>query len=400
MTDFDPIPFSRRHIGPDGESRRAMLKELGCPSLEEFIDEVVPARIRASRPLAIGAGRSEEDVIAALAAMSARNRLFRSFIGMGYHDTVTPAVIVRNVLENPGWYTAYTPYQAEVAQGRLEALLNFQTMVTDLTGMDIANASLLDESTAAAEAMTMFHAIKGHPPGGVFFVSDECHPQNIEVVRTRARPLGIRVVVGSCDSFEFSGDVFGALVQYPATDGAIRDYRTVLRQCACLGSARRLRRRSDEPAPPVSPRRIRRRRRGGIHAAVRCPSRLRRPACRVLRDEGHPQAPHARAHYRGLRGRTGEPGAPHGAADAGAAHQKGKSHVQRLYRAGTPGGHGRHVCRLSRPAGAPPDGRAAARPCTDALRRRARDRARGRPRRFLRHRTDQSEERIAPRNSP
>ena len=225
MTDFDPTPFSRRHIGPDGESRRAMLKELGCPSLEEFIDEVVPARIRASRPLAIGAGRSEEDVIAALAAMSAHNRLFRSFIGMGYHDTVTPAVIVRNVLENPGWYTAYTPYQAEVAQGRLEALLNFQTMVTDLTGMDIANASLLDESTAAAEAMTMFHAIKGHPPGGLFFVSDECHPQNIEVVRTRARPLGIRVVVGSCASFESSGDVFGALVQYPATDGAIHDYR-------------------------------------------------------------------------------------------------------------------------------------------------------------------------------
>jgi glycine dehydrogenase len=202
-----------------------MLKELGCPSLEEFIDGVVPARIRTSRPLAIGEGRSEEDVIAALAAIVANNRLFRSFIGMGYHDTVTPAVIVRNVLENPGWYTAYTPYQAEVAQGRLEALLNYQTMVTDLTGMDIANASLLDESTAAAEAMAMFHAIKGHPAGGLFFVSDECHPQNIEVVRTRARPLEIRVVVGPCDSFEFSEDVFGALVQYPATDGAIRDYR-------------------------------------------------------------------------------------------------------------------------------------------------------------------------------
>jgi glycine dehydrogenase len=144
---------------------------------------------------------------------------------MGYHDTVTPAVIVRNVFENPGWYTAYTPYQAEVAQGRLEALLNFQTMVTDLTGMDIANASLLDESTAAAEAMAMFHAVRGHPAGGLFFVSDECHPQNIEVIRTRARPLGIRVVVGPCASFEFSGEVFGALVQYPATDGAIHDYR-------------------------------------------------------------------------------------------------------------------------------------------------------------------------------
>ena len=223
--NLDPVPFSRRHIGPGAGSRRAMLEALGCPSLEEFIAGVVPPAIRSSRPLAIEEGRSEEDVIAALAAMTAHNRLYRSFLGMGYHDTVTPAVIVRNVLENPGWYTAYTPYQAEVAQGRLEALLNYQTMVTDLTGMEIANASLLDESTAAAEAMTMFHAIKGHPAGGLFLVSDECHPQNIEVVRTRARPLGIRVLVGSCASFEFSEDVFGALVQYPATDGAIHDYR-------------------------------------------------------------------------------------------------------------------------------------------------------------------------------
>ena len=236
MPDFDPIPFSRRHIGPAEGSRRAMLKELGCTSLEEFIDEVVPARIRTPRPLAIGEGRSEEEVLAALAAMSANNRMCRSFIGMGYHDTVTPAVIVRNVLENPGWYTAYTPYQAEVAQGRLEALLNYQTMVTDLTGMDIANASLLDESTAAAEAMTMFHAIRGHRPGGLFFVSDECHPQNIEVVRTRATPLGIRVVVGSCARFEFSEDVFGALVQYPATDGAIHDYRSFCDRAHAVGA--------------------------------------------------------------------------------------------------------------------------------------------------------------------
>ncbi|HTY58470.1 MAG TPA: aminomethyl-transferring glycine dehydrogenase, partial [Bacteroidota bacterium] len=211
--------------GPDAESRRAMLAELGSRSLDEFIAGVVPPAIRSARPLAIGEGRTEEEVIAALGAMASRNRVCRSFIGTGYHDTVTPAVILRNVLENPGWYTAYTPYQAEIAQGRLEALLNFQTMVTDFTGMDIANASLLDESTAAAEAMTMFYAIKGHPAGGVFFVSDECHPQNIEVVRTRAGALGIRIVVGSASSFEFSDTVFGALIQYPATDGAIHDYR-------------------------------------------------------------------------------------------------------------------------------------------------------------------------------
>jgi glycine dehydrogenase len=238
MTDasFDPIPFSRRHIGPGEDSRRAMLHELGCSSIDQFIAGVVPAAIRTSRPLAIGKGKSEEEVIAALAAMAAHNKLYRSFIGMGYHDTVTPAVILRNVFENPGWYTAYTPYQAELAQGRLEALLNYQTMVTDLTGMDIANASLLDESTAAAEAMTMFHAVKGHPAGGVFFVSDECHPQNIEVIRTRAKPLGIRVVVGSSDSFEFSEDVFGALVQYPATDGAIHDYRPLCQKAHAAGA--------------------------------------------------------------------------------------------------------------------------------------------------------------------
>ena len=233
---FDPIPFSRRHIGPGAEARRAMLEALGCSSLEQFIAGVVPAAIRSTRPLAIGEGRPEEEVIGALEAIAAKNRLYRSFIGMGYHDAVTPAVILRNVLENPGWYTAYTPYQAELAQGRLEALLNYQTMVADLTGMDIANASLLDESTAAAEAMTMFYAVRGHPPGGIFFVSDECHPQNIEVVRTRARALGIRVTVGSCASFEFSEDVFGALVQYPASDGAIHDYRPFCTKAHAAGA--------------------------------------------------------------------------------------------------------------------------------------------------------------------
>ena len=224
-SSFTQVPFSRRHIGPDEKSRREMLETLGCASIESFIAGVVPRALRSTRPLAIGEGRSEEEVLAALAEIASHNKVYRSFIGMGYQDAITPAVILRNVLENPGWYTAYTPYQAELAQGRLEALLNYQTMVTDLTGMDIANASLLDESTAAAEAMTMFYAVKGQPAGGTFFVSDECHPQNIEVVRTRARALGITVRVGPFSSFEFSGDVFGALVQYPATDGAVHDYR-------------------------------------------------------------------------------------------------------------------------------------------------------------------------------
>ena len=225
LNDFAPIPFSRRHIGPGDDATAAMLKELGSPSLEDFTASVVPPALRTKTPLATGEPRTEEDVLAALCAMAAKNSVRRSLIGMGYHDTVTPGVILRNILENPGWYTAYTPYQAEVAQGRLEALLNFQTMIIDLTGLPIANASLLDEATAAAEAMTMFHAVKGQPHQGVFFVSQTCHPQTIAVIRTRAKPLGIRVLVGDHATFEFSEDAFGALVQYPATDGAVHDYR-------------------------------------------------------------------------------------------------------------------------------------------------------------------------------
>ncbi len=226
LNEFSPIPFSRRHIGPGDEATAAMLKELGFASLDEFTASVVPPALRTKRPLAIGEPRTEDEVLAALCAIASKNTLYRSLIGMGYHEAVTPAVILRNILENPGWYTAYTPYQAEIAQGRLEALLNFQTVIIDLTGLEIANASLLDEATAAAEAMSMVHAVKGQPHNGVFFVSDECHPQTIAVLRTRARPLGIRVMVGDYASFEFSEDVFGALVQYPATDGAVHDYRT------------------------------------------------------------------------------------------------------------------------------------------------------------------------------
>src|ERR1035437_6386770 len=165
--------FTRRHIGPSPEETRDMLSLLGYKSLEALIDEAVPSQIRLRRPLQIPAARSEHEVLAALKDIAAQNHVFRSYIGMGYHDCITPPVIQRNVLENPGWYTPYTPYQAEVAQGRLEALLNFQTMVIDLTGLDVANASLLDEATAAAEAMTLCHSLK--PGRNVFFVSADCH---------------------------------------------------------------------------------------------------------------------------------------------------------------------------------------------------------------------------------
>ncbi|HEY6191291.1 MAG TPA: aminomethyl-transferring glycine dehydrogenase [Bacteroidota bacterium] len=218
-------PFAGRHIGPSAEEIRLMIEEIGFSSLEEFIKSAVPSQIRTRSPLRLDPARSEEQILAELTEIASMNKIYRSLIGMGYSDTVTPTVIRRNILENPGWYTAYTPYQSEIAQGRLEALLNFQTVVSDLTGLPIANASLLDEATAAAEAMRMFHAFKGLSTGGTFFVSDSCHPQTIGVIRTRARPLGITVVVGDFNTFEFSDSVFGALVQYPATDGAVYDYR-------------------------------------------------------------------------------------------------------------------------------------------------------------------------------
>ncbi|HVZ77445.1 MAG TPA: aminomethyl-transferring glycine dehydrogenase [Gemmatimonadaceae bacterium] len=217
--------FISRHIGPRAADIAAMLETVGYPTLDAFIDSVIPENIRLRRPLDIHGERSEQEALATMRAMARRNRVFRSYIGMGYADCHTPPVIQRNILENPGWYTAYTPYQAEIAQGRLEALLNFQTMVMDLTAMEIANASLLDEGTAAAEAMTMAHAIRGGNGKERFFVSHECHPQTIDVVKTRAAVRGIEVVVGDWRAFAFDGTVFGALLQYPATDGAVHDYR-------------------------------------------------------------------------------------------------------------------------------------------------------------------------------
>jgi glycine cleavage system P protein (glycine dehydrogenase) len=214
--------FAQRHIGPNQQARAAMLTELGFENLDELIDATVPKNIRLNRVLNLPEAKSESEALAELRQLAQKNTVARSFIGAGYSDTITPPVIQRNILENPGWYTAYTPYQAEIAQGRLEALLNFQTMITDLTALDIANASLLDEGTAAAEAMTLCRAtISGR---STFFVADNCHPQTIEIVQTRARPLGTKVVVGDFSRFKFDDTVFGALVQYPATDGAIHDY--------------------------------------------------------------------------------------------------------------------------------------------------------------------------------
>ena len=231
---IDVNSFACRHIGPNEDEVAAMLSEVGFESLGALIDAAVPKNIRRDRELDLPEPKSETEALAELRAIAERNKVVRSFIGAGYSDCITPPVIQRNILENPGWYTAYTPYQAEIAQGRLEALLNFQQMIIDLTALDIANASMLDEATAAAEAMALCHAVA--PNRKTFFVADNCHPQTIAVVQTRAKPLGIEIKIADYSRFKFDQTVFGALVQYPATDGAIYDYAGFVRQAHDAGA--------------------------------------------------------------------------------------------------------------------------------------------------------------------
>src|SRR5215470_2155101 len=243
MTIFDPESFQSRHIGPSPEDAADMLKVVGAPSMEALIDEAIPARIRSGGPLKLPPGKSEHQYLSDLRTNAAANRVFKSYIGLGYSSCITPSVILRNVLENPGWYTPYTPYQAEIAQGRLEALLNFQTMVRDLTGMEVANASLLDEATAAAEAMTMLHRVQakridGSVAPAQFLVSDSVFPQTMDLLRTRAEPLGIEIVTvpgGELANTVFSDRVFGALVQTPDANGRVHDLRTFIAHAKAAG---------------------------------------------------------------------------------------------------------------------------------------------------------------------
>ncbi|HET7746285.1 MAG TPA: aminomethyl-transferring glycine dehydrogenase [Vicinamibacteria bacterium] len=226
--------FPRRHIGPDEHETREMLEVVGVPSLEALIDQAVPPGIRLRRELDLPPGRGEHEALEALHAVAVENEVFRSFIGMGYHDCIVPPVILRNILENPGWYTQYTPYQAEIAQGRLEALLNFQTMVADLTALPLANASLLDEATAAAEAMSMCRALR--PGRAAFFAAEDCHPQTLGVLETRARSLGMRLVVGDPPTAALGPDVCGILLQYPATDGRVVDFTDLAERAHAAGA--------------------------------------------------------------------------------------------------------------------------------------------------------------------
>src|SRR6202008_3518426 len=225
---FDIDSFARRHIGPNEEEVSAMLREVGFETLDALLDAAVPKNIRLERELNLPEAKSEGEAITELRAIAEKNKIARSFIGTGYYDCITPPVIQRNILENPGWYTAYTPYQAEIAQGGPEALLNFQQMIIDLTVLDMENASRLDEATAAAEAMALCHAVV--PNRKTFFVADNCHPQTIAVLRTRAKPLGITIKIVDYSRCKFDETVFGALLQYPATDGAIYDYAGFIKQ--------------------------------------------------------------------------------------------------------------------------------------------------------------------------
>ncbi|MBL9217844.1 MAG: aminomethyl-transferring glycine dehydrogenase [Opitutaceae bacterium] len=230
--------FERRHNGSPDADIALMLQAVGHASLDALADAAVPANIRLKRPLRLPAALGEREALAELRTIAAKNKIFRSHIGMGYYDTATPGVIQRNILENPAWYTAYTPYQAEISQGRLEALLNFQTLVTDLTGLQIANASMLDEGTAAAEAMMLAHRVKlgDSHDASVFFVSDKCHPQTIDIVRTRAKPLNVTVAVGDHRTYDFAGKVFGVLVQYPDTTGSIHDFAAFFAKAHAAGA--------------------------------------------------------------------------------------------------------------------------------------------------------------------
>ena len=224
--------FALRHIGPNEEDQNQMLNTIGVTSLDQLISETVPDDIRLKNGLNLDEPMTEYEYLNHILELSNKNKVFKSYIGLGYHPTIVPAVIQRNVLENPGWYTAYTPYQAEIAQGRLEALLNFQTLITDLTGMELANASLLDESTAAAEAMSLLFAVRDRDQKksnvNKFFVSESILPQTLSLLQTRSTPIGVELVIGSEDSFDFSADFFGAILQYPGKDGMISDIKTFI----------------------------------------------------------------------------------------------------------------------------------------------------------------------------
>ena len=220
--------FSLRHIGPRPSEIEEMLEVLKLKDLGELVEKTIPESIHVKSELNIGDGLDEFSLLKKIKGIASKNKVARSYIGTGYYGTITPPVIQRNILENPGWYTAYTPYQAEISQGRLEALLNYQTMITEMTGLSISNASLLDEATAAAEAMVMM--FRSTKQKNQFLVASDCHPQTIDVLKTRSEPIGVKLIIKPVDEFDFDEKIFGALIQYPSTDGKVFNFEKLCDQ--------------------------------------------------------------------------------------------------------------------------------------------------------------------------
>jgi glycine dehydrogenase len=344
-TSYEPYDFAnRRHIGPSPEEMAEMLKVVGAANLDALVDETVPVDIRQSKPLDFGRPLSERGALDRLRATANKNRVLTSLIGQGYHGTIMPPAIQRNILENPAWYTAYTPYQPEISQGRLEALLNFQTLVADLTGLDIANASLLDEATAAAEAMALAHRVT-KAKANAFFVDAQCLPQTIAVLRTRAEPLGWEIVVGDPFKDLEPEKVFGALFQYPGVEGTFHDFSDViakLHEAQALGVV---------AADPLA------------LALVKPPGEMSADiAVGSMQRFGMPMGyggPHAAyiavkdAYKRALPGRfdrlARKPRLPFGATDPRAAHPASERYVKHLHGAGLASRDRVHVRRIPWP---------------------------------------------------
>ena len=348
--------FADRHLGPRPAERDQMLATIGVPTLDALMDEAIPASIRLDKPLALPEGESEHQFLARLRDVARRNRVFRSYIGLGYYDTITPGVILRTIFENPSWYTPYTPYQAEISQGRLEALLTFQTVVRDLTAMEIANASLLDEPTAAAEAMTMMHRVQARQGGderNVLLVSDQCYPQTIDVVRGRAEPAGHlrrrrpdRLPGRRRQGVRRARAESRRQRRHCRPDGAHR-------ACSCRGGPGRRGDRSAEPDVDETARGDGRRRGARQRAAIRRADGLRRAARRVLCDARGVRQTGAGPDHRSVRRRAGQSRVPHGAPDSRTAHPPREGHIQHLHGPGAARHHGRDVRRLPRPGWTP-----------------------------------------------
>ena len=345
---YRPYDFAnRRHIGPSPEEIAEMLRIVGFDSLEALIDATVPEGIRQKQPLVLDRPVTELGSLDRMREVARKNEVLTSLIGQGYHGTILPAAIQRNILENPAWYTAYTPYQPEISQGRLEALLNFQTLVTDLTALDIANSSLLDEATAAAEAMAMAHRLS-KAKKETFFVDEECLPQTIVVLKTRAEPLGWRIVVGNPAEDLDEHEVFGAIFQYPGVCGAFQDFSALIERLHAAGALAVM------AADPMALTLLKPPGEMGADIAVGSMQRFGMPV-----GYGGPHAGYiaVKDTYKralpgrlvgGFRRQARQPRVPPRPADARATYSPRKGDVQHLHRAGAAGGDLRHVCGLSR----------------------------------------------------